>query len=117
MSTARFRGKSSRKAFRFSRFLYPVCGLLLVGPTLGVWVGLVRLTRSLPFDPAVVYPLLAGALAYLLLYFVFRKPMTVYVFGHELTHAAAALLSGYKVKSLFCFRREGKWNSPIATFL
>ncbi len=108
MSTARFRGKSSRKTFRFSRFLYPALGLALAVPTVSVWLGLVRVIRSLPFNPAVVYPVLAGSVTYLLLHFIFRKPMTTYVFGHELTHAAAALLSGYKVKSLFVSEKGGE---------
>ena len=108
MSTARFRGKSSRKTFHFSRYVYPTLGLALAVPTVSVWLGLVRVIRSLPFNPAVVYPVLAGAVTYLLLHFIFRKPMTTYVFGHELTHAAAALLSGYKVKSLFVSEKGGE---------
>ncbi len=108
MSTARFRGKSSRKTFHFSRYVYPTLGLALAVPAVSVWVGLVRLVRSLPFVPAVAFPVLAGAATYLLLHFVFRKPMTAYVFGHEVTHAAAALLSGYKVKSLFVSEKGGE---------
>lgn len=108
MSAARFRGKSSRKTFRLSRYVYPALGLVLVGPAISVWIGLFRVVRSLPFHPAVVYPVSAGAMAYLFLHFLFRKPMTTYVLGHELTHAAAALISGYKVKSLFVSEKGGE---------
>ena len=108
MSKARFRGKSSRKIVRFSRLLYPLLGLVLAVPTVSVWLGLFRLIRSLPFYPSVAYSTLVGAATYLLLHFLFRKPMTAYVFGHELTHAAAALLSGYKVKSLYVSEKGGE---------
>jgi hypothetical protein len=108
MRKSRFRGKSSRKALSFARFFYPVVGLALLGPALSVWIGLVRLTRTLPFNDAPFYALAAGAATYLLLHIFFRKPMTMYVFGHELTHAVAAVLSGYKVKSLFVSEKGGE---------
>lgn len=40
---------------------------------------------------------LAGVGFYCLLEMIFHKPMGVYVFGHELTHAISGLLSGAKV--------------------
>ncbi len=108
MTPVRFRGKSARKTFHFSRSLYPILGLALAVPAVSVWIGLFRVARSLSFQPGVVYPVAAGAVTYLLLHLVFRKPMTTYVLGHELTHAAAALLSGYKVKSLFVSEKGGE---------
>jgi hypothetical protein len=108
MNRARFRGKSSRKMFPASRWIYPALGLALAGPTLAVWIGLIRIFRSLPLNGSVVYSVLAGAGVYSFFHLLFRKPMTVYVFGHELTHAAAALLSGYKVKSLFVSEKGGE---------
>lgn len=106
MKRARFRRQSSR--LRVSKTLYPVMGLALVGPAFGVWYGLVRSFKSLPWDGGIFVPVLAGVAVYTLLHFLFRKPMTVYVFGHELTHAVAALLSGYKVTSLFVSERGGE---------
>lgn len=108
MRKTRFRGKSSRKTLSLARAIYAILGVGLLAPALAVWMGLFRTFRSLPFEGGVVYPVAAGAVAYLLLHFIFRKPMTVYVFGHELTHAVAALLSGYKVKSLFVSEKGGE---------
>lgn len=43
-------------------------------------------------------PLLAGAACWLVIYLLLPKPMWVYVFGHELTHALWAWLFGARVK-------------------
>lgn len=40
-----------------------------------------------------------GAIAYLLVFILFNKPIRTYVFGHELTHALATLLFKGEVKS------------------
>ena len=42
-------------------------------------------------------PLLLGIGAYAFFEFCFSRPMRTYVFGHELTHALAAILTGGKV--------------------
>lgn len=43
-------------------------------------------------------PLLAGAVCWLVIYILLPKPMWVYVFGHELTHALWTWLFGGEVK-------------------
>jgi hypothetical protein len=43
-------------------------------------------------------PFWAGVLCYIIFQIAFYKPMRTYVFGHELTHAFAGILSGAKVK-------------------
>ncbi|MBL8023610.1 MAG: M50 family metallopeptidase [Elusimicrobia bacterium] len=106
MKRARFRRKSAPT--RVFETLYPVLGLVLLAPAVGVWFGLIRLGVALPYEGKIVVPVLAGVAAYLLLHLVFRKPITAYVFGHELTHAMAALLSGYKVKSIFVSGKGGE---------
>ncbi len=45
------------------------------------------------------WPVLAGALGYAVFELVFSKPLGIYVFGHELTHAVVAFFSGIRVKS------------------
>ncbi len=105
MSRARFRGRS-RNGSTLLRAVYPLVALALVLPTLGVWWGVFRLAKSIPLPS--YGPIAAGAVVYVVLHVLFRRPMTVYVFGHELTHAAAALLSGYKVKSLFVSEKGGE---------
>jgi hypothetical protein len=51
--------------------------------------------RSGPATEAVW--LSCGAAAYALLHLFLHKPITTYVFGHEMTHALWALLTGHKV--------------------
>jgi len=43
-------------------------------------------------------PILAGAACWVVIYLLLPKPMRIYVFGHELTHAVWAWLFGGKVK-------------------
>jgi Peptidase M50B-like len=45
-------------------------------------------------------PLLAGAACWLVLFLLLPKPMWIYVFGHELTHALWAWLFGGRLKNL-----------------
>ncbi len=108
MRKARFRRSVSTKSRRLPVFFYPVFGAALALPAAAAWLGLFRLARPLLGHWTVLAPALAGAAVYGLLQLFFRKPMTLYVFGHELTHAAAALLSGYKVKSLYVSEKGGE---------
>ncbi len=88
--------------------VYPLVGALLLLPTAGAWVALARQVRAVAPLWMDAVPFLVGAVLYLLLQWVFRRPMTLYVFGHELTHAVAAAFSGYKVKSLFVSDKGGE---------
>ncbi|HLZ54612.1 MAG TPA: M50 family metallopeptidase [Verrucomicrobiae bacterium] len=45
-------------------------------------------------------PLLAGGACWLVIYLLLPKPMWIYVFGHELTHALWAWLFGGRVKKM-----------------
>ena len=45
-------------------------------------------------------PFLAGAACWCVIYFSLPKPMWIYVFGHELTHALWAWLFGARVKKM-----------------
>jgi hypothetical protein len=66
----------------------------------GVWAASWSLLRSVHLPWKSFLPLLAGVAAYALFQALFSKPMGLYVFGHEMTHALAAWFSGYRVKSL-----------------
>ncbi|MBI4397204.1 MAG: hypothetical protein HY548_08920 [Elusimicrobia bacterium] len=101
--------KSKRSSFRFTNALqwtYPIVGLLLL-PLLGAFgLSTWRALGSFAGKLTTLWPIGAGAAAYALFQAFFRKPLGLYVFGHELTHALAAFLSGYKVKS-FSVRASG----------
>jgi hypothetical protein len=45
-------------------------------------------------------PLLAGAACWVVIFLILPKPMWIYVFGHELTHALWTWLFGGKVKKM-----------------
>ena len=47
---------------------------------------------------AIYMPFWAGVLCYVIFQIAFYKPMRTYVFGHELTHAFAGILSGARIK-------------------
>lgn len=63
---------------------------------------------ALTYRPAAPYYFLLGAIAYLVLHVLFRKPVFTYVVGHELTHALFALLFGGSVKSFHASDRGGR---------
>jgi hypothetical protein len=57
-------------------------------------------------------PTLAGAACWIVVYLLLPKPMWVYVFGHELTHALWAWLCGGQVKR---FKATSKGGHVIVT--
>ena len=99
MARRRFRGGPSAVA-SVSATVYPLAGVALLLPGLAAWLTLVQRVRALSVTWSGWAPFLSGAAGYALVHAVFRRPMTLYVFGHELTHALAACCSGYKVQSL-----------------
>jgi len=70
--------------------LLPVC----VGAAWALWMVLQATGEA---DTTWV-PLLAGAACWLIIYLMLPKPMWVYVFGHELTHAIWTWLLGGRVR-------------------
>lgn len=48
-----------------------------------------------------------GILSYIVFQVVFYKPMRTYVFGHELSHAIAGVLSGAKIKKFNVGKKSG----------
>jgi hypothetical protein len=52
-------------------------------------------------------PFWLGAFCYAVFQIAFYKPMRAYVFGHELTHAFAGILSGAKIKKFKVGRESG----------
>jgi hypothetical protein len=52
-------------------------------------------------------PFWIGIIVYFLFQVIFFKPMRTYVFGHELTHAVAGLLSGAQIKKIKVSKNGG----------
>ena len=54
-----------------------------------------------------IVPFWIGIAIYFLFQVIFFKPMSTYVFGHELTHALAGLLSGAQIKKFKVSSNKG----------
>lgn len=77
----------SWKIFFLSLLLLPVC------------YGVGRSFFEMMFLFSIPIYFILGFVVYTVIHFIFFKPLSVYVFGHELTHALAGVISGYRIKS------------------
>jgi hypothetical protein len=89
-----------------------ICGLLLLPLCFGIGETIIRLIRLSGDADTVWVAMLAGAACWLVIYLILPKPMWVYVFGHELTHAVWAWLFGGKVKR---FKATAKGGHVVVT--
>ncbi len=78
--------------FIIAVLLLPVCA--------GAAMALGRVLQSSYGADTVWVPFLAGAACWLVVFLLLPKPMWIYVFGHELTHALWAWLFGGRVKKM-----------------
>lgn len=76
--------------FIIAILLLPVCA----GAGLTLW----RVMKTCGTADIALVPVAGGALCFLTLYLLLPKPMWIYVFGHELTHALWVWLFGGSVK-------------------
>lgn len=86
--------------FLFGLALLPLCA--------GFTWQFAAATTAVRYRSVAPYAFLGGALAYLALHLLFRRPVLTYVFGHELTHAFFAMLFGGSVKSFHASERGGR---------
>ncbi len=73
-------------------------GVLLLPLCAGEVLALSRILRASEHADTVWVAFLAGAVCWVVVFFLLPKPMWVYVVGHELTHALWAWLFGGQVK-------------------
>src|SRR5512139_310386 len=90
------------------RFGMILLGIALVPFCLGCAWELASAAVTVAWVPLVPYWFFAGFLGYLVIHFLFRKPILTYVVGHELTHALFAVLFGGSVKSFKASERGGR---------
>ena len=69
---------------------------VIAGMSLAIW----QLAAKAGLPDATGVPLIAGAVCMVILYCAVPKPMWVYVFGHEFTHALATMTCGGRVKGM-----------------
>ncbi|MGA2867203.1 MAG: M50 family metallopeptidase [Verrucomicrobiota bacterium] len=89
-----------------------IIALLLLPVCAGAVAALGRVLRASGHADTIWVAALAGAACWLVVYLLLPKPMLVYVFGHELTHALSTWLMGGKVKR---FRASAKGGSVVVT--
>src|SRR6267142_2104990 len=87
------------KRFFIAVLLLPAC----YGVTRGVWA-LLDGFRNVPEGSFYFF---AGIVSYFAFQWVFFRPIRTYVFGHELSHALAAWMSGANVKHFRVSKRGG----------
>src|SRR5437773_4743064 len=75
-----------------------IIAILLLPLCIGVTNALIMVLRASGGATTVWVPMLAGGACWLVILLLLPKPMWVYVFGHELTHALWAWLFGGRVK-------------------
>jgi len=75
-----------------------ILAILLLPVCLGAGQTLWRVMRACGGADITLVPILAGAACWLVIYLLLPKPMWIYVFGHELTHALWAWLFGGSVQ-------------------
>lgn len=90
--------------FILAIFLLPVC----FGAVKALWLAL----RASGGADTTWVPLLAGVVCWLVVYLMLPKPMLVYVFGHELTHAVWTWIFGGQVKR---FKVTSKGGHVVVT--
>ena len=78
--------------FIIAVFLLPFCA----GAAMALW----SVLRASGSADTVWVPLLAGAACWVVIFVLMPKPMWIYVFGHELTHALWTWLFGGEVKKM-----------------
>ncbi len=87
------------KRFLLAILLLPAC----YGVTLGLW-GILERFKDVPEGS---FYFLAGMASYFAFQWVFFRPIRTYVFGHELSHALAAWMTGAKVKHFHVSKKGG----------
>ncbi len=87
------------KRFFIAVLLLPAC----YGITQGLWSAF----RSFKDVPEGSFYFFTGFLSYFAFQWVFFRPIRTYVFGHELSHAIAAWMTGAKVKHFKVSKKGG----------
>lgn len=80
------------------KWLKTILAILLLPVCIGAVRALLRLLAQTGRAETIWVALAGGAGCWLAVFFLLPKPMRLYVFGHELTHALSTLAFGGKVK-------------------
>ena len=92
-------------------------GIALIPLCVGFTWQLADTSVSITYQPLVPYWFAGGFIFYIIIHFLFKKPILSYVVGHELTHALFAVLFGGSVKSFHASERGGQVQITKSNFV
>ena len=98
---------------KFKRYCVAV---LLLPACYGVTFGLWEMLKHFKDVPEGSFYFLAGIFSYFAFQWVFFRPIRTYVFGHELSHALAAWMTGGKVKHFHVSKKGGSVSVSKSNF-
>ena len=90
-----------------AKWVKTIIGVLLLPLCLGTTGALGLVLRASGNADTVWVPMVAGAACWLVIFLLLPKPMWVYVFGHELTHALWTWLFGGRVRKFKATSKGG----------
>ena len=105
-------GRHVSKTSRVPKWIKRLIALVLLPVGAGAALALARLLRVTGNADTFWVAFLGGAGCWLTIFLLLPKPMWVYVFGHELTHALWAWLFGGRVKK---FKVTAKGGHVVIT--
>lgn len=94
-----------------------IIAILLLPVCAGSGMALVKVLRSAYGADTIWIPLMGGAACWIVIFLLLPKPMWVYVFGHELTHAVWTWLFGGEVKKMKVTSKGGHVLISKSNFL
>lgn len=83
-----------------SKIIKFIVGVLLLPSTLGTVMALYAILKEIQTTGTVTIIFLAGMIIWTIIYAFLPSPNTIYVFGHEMTHAFWSLLFKGKIKEM-----------------
>jgi hypothetical protein len=89
-----------------------ILGLLLLPVCMGAGWTVVLIFQASGHADTIWIAMISGALCWVIIYWLLPKPMWIYVFGHELTHAIWVWAMGGRVKK---FKASSKGGHVIVT--
>jgi hypothetical protein len=92
-------------------------GLAIIPFCVGAAWELAASVVHIAYRPLVPYWFAGGFFAYLVVHFLFRKPILSYVVGHELTHAMFTVLFGGSVKAFHVSEKGGQVRITKSNFI
>jgi hypothetical protein len=85
---------------RVPKWIKFIIAILLLPICVGSAMALLKVLRAGGSADTTWIPFLAGAVCWIVIFLLLPKPMWIYVFGHELTHALWTWLFGGQVKKM-----------------